>query len=65
MTNPKLVYGGCPKFGFAISYTDFQNFAPFKKDMYWFFLLSIEKKIDFFQNWEKFWFDNLCNGLDL
>ena len=52
MTNPKLVYGGCPKFGFAISYTDFQNVAPVKKDIG--FSSFPQKNLEFFQKWENF-----------
>ena len=41
----------------------FKNVAPVKKDIG--FSSSPQKKIDFFQNWEEFCFDNLCNGHDL
>ena len=49
MTNPRLVYGGCPKFGFTISDNDFQNVAPDKR-----FLLK---------NGRSFVFCNVCNGM--
>ena len=56
MTNPRLVYGGCPKFGFTISYNDFQNDAPDKK---YIGCSCPHKKLDFFQKWGKFRFCNV------
>ena len=63
MTNPRLVYGGCPKFGFAISYTDFQNVAPVKKDIG--FSSFPQKKFRILSKMGEFCFDNLSNGHNL